>query len=401
MGNLMGLLWRDGHAGYEINLSPLVDEGKASERGQEQPKGSPQNSQELQDGELHLQLCLVVERCSDAIQLVQQYEGCSALIRQQSMSAPEDTELQSAVTKALLPNIQKIKTFFDLARDVEQLTPALLRRLAGLGSIVEAPLLACMLTELLQAVLEWDQLKMMRPQIQNDFATYRRYFSRLKREQEAGLLSELPVADTDANVISMFIAEAIALKPFSVTARSFPTSANVPSLRTTHCSTAVPQCNRYVVASRSLLMYLLYVRLLFFGHVFCTWAGLVCVQNVPMMVMLSKVTAKTAEEVPRVQNIIAIVANMCCGMVHRRAYTNDATSRKLLMAMTSAAVLYDRITDSGVFVRRSHIGVSKCIKVLNKHGGATGEQLRATLRYSTMHYNSDTTPKNIRNALAR
>ncbi|CAM9354908.1 unnamed protein product [Ectocarpus sp. 12 AP-2014] len=272
---------------------------------------------------------LLLQRCSDAIQLVQQYEGCGALIRQ-SMSAPEDTELQSAATKALLPNIKKIKTFFDLARDVEQLTPALLRRLAGLGSIVEAPLLACMLTELLQAVLEWDQLKMMRPQIQNDFATYRRYFSRLKREQEAGLLSELPVADTDANAISMFIAE-----------------------------------------------------------------------NVPMMVMLSKVTAKTAEEVPRVQNTIAIVANMCCGMVHRRAYTSDATSRKLLMAMTSAAVLYDRITDSGVFVRRSHIGVSKCIKVLNKHGGATGEQLRATLRYSTMHYNSDTTPKNIRDALAR
>ncbi|CBJ27279.1 conserved unknown protein [Ectocarpus siliculosus] len=327
MGNLMGLLWRDGHAGYEISLPPLVDEG--SERGQQRPKGSPKDGQERQDGELYLQLCLVVERCSDAIQSVQQYEGCSALIRQ-SMSAPKDTELQSAVTEALLPNVKKIKTFFDLARDVEQLAPALLGRLAGLGSIVEAPLLACMLTELLQAVLEWDQIKMMRPQVQNDFATYRRYLSRLKREQEAGLLLELPVADTDANAISMFIAE-----------------------------------------------------------------------NVPMMVMLSKVTAKTAEEVPRVQNVIATVANMCCGMVHRRAHTNDATSRKLLMAMTSAAVLYDRITDSGVFVRRSHIGVSKCIKVLNRHGGATGEQLRATLRYSTMHYNSDTTPKNIRDALAR
>lgn len=48
---------------------------------------------------------------------------------------------------------------------------------------------------------------MMQPQIQNDFATYRRYLSRLKKKAEAGLLSELPVADTDANVISMFIAE--------------------------------------------------------------------------------------------------------------------------------------------------------------------------------------------------
>lgn len=37
--------------------------------------------------------------------------------------------------------------------------PVLLRRLAELDSIVERPLLACKLTELLQAVLEWDQLK--------------------------------------------------------------------------------------------------------------------------------------------------------------------------------------------------------------------------------------------------
>lgn len=37
--------------------------------------------------------------------------------------------------------------------------PILLRRLAELDSIVERPDLACKLAELLQAVLEWDQLK--------------------------------------------------------------------------------------------------------------------------------------------------------------------------------------------------------------------------------------------------
>lgn len=37
--------------------------------------------------------------------------------------------------------------------------PVLLRRLAELDSIVEQPRLACKLTELLQAVLEWDLLK--------------------------------------------------------------------------------------------------------------------------------------------------------------------------------------------------------------------------------------------------
>lgn len=37
--------------------------------------------------------------------------------------------------------------------------PLLLKRLAELGSIVDRPSLTCKLTDLLQAVLEWDQVK--------------------------------------------------------------------------------------------------------------------------------------------------------------------------------------------------------------------------------------------------
>ena len=40
--------------------------------------------------------------------------------------------------------------------------PVLLERLAEFNSIVEQPRLACKLTELLQAVLEWDLLKVWR-----------------------------------------------------------------------------------------------------------------------------------------------------------------------------------------------------------------------------------------------
>lgn len=43
-------------------------------------------------------------------------------------------------------------------------------------------------------------------------------------------------------------------------------------------------------------------------------------QNVPFMIMLARVTTETARETPRVANVIATVANMCCGMVQRRVY---------------------------------------------------------------------------------
>lgn len=39
------------------------------------------------------------------------------------MSAPEDEGLQRAASKALLPNIDKIRTFFELSRDMEQVWP--------------------------------------------------------------------------------------------------------------------------------------------------------------------------------------------------------------------------------------------------------------------------------------
>lgn len=60
-----------------------------------------------------------------------------------------------------------------------------------------------------------------------------------------------------------------------------------------------------------LLLLLLFILLLFI---------LVLLQNMPFMVMLSRVTADTARRKPRVANVIATVANMCCGMVQRRIY---------------------------------------------------------------------------------
>lgn len=38
------------------------------------------------------------------------------------MSAPEDVHLERAAAEALLPNVQKIQTFFELSRDMEQVS---------------------------------------------------------------------------------------------------------------------------------------------------------------------------------------------------------------------------------------------------------------------------------------
>lgn len=63
------------------------------------------------------------------------------------------------------------------------------------------------------------------------------------------------------------------------------------------------------------------------------------------------------------------------------------------MAMTSAAVLYDRITDCGVFVKRSHIGVSQvlCVRRAEPHlwcriRTTQRRRLRADALHACMHH---------------
>jgi hypothetical protein len=52
------------------------------------------------------------------------------------------------------------------------------------------------------------------------------------------------------------------------------------------------------------------------------------------------------------------VCNLCCGTVYRGDIHSSEVSRCLLMSMTSAVVLYDRITDDNVFRKNGNVAVS-------------------------------------------
>eukprot|EP00611_Tribonema_gayanum_P010163 TRINITY_DN2008_c0_g1_i1.p1 TRINITY_DN2008_c0_g1~~TRINITY_DN2008_c0_g1_i1.p1 ORF type:complete len:307 (-),score=57.19 TRINITY_DN2008_c0_g1_i1:1051-1971(-) len=271
MGNLVGL-YRD-TAGFDYFLDfealdnePLVGRGDA-------------------DVEL-LQECL---RCKaqihGALEAVNAYTGCADVIRH-SMSAPGDHSAQRAAFDALLPNVERIASFHATSQTLAALLPRLLLRLSELHTIVDRPQLVRQVVAMLAYVLEWDQAKMMRPQIQNDFAFYKRLMPRMVASSDY-TLEQLTVSDRHAGTISMFIAE-----------------------------------------------------------------------NMPLTVALST-ALRDNTTASRTANIIAQVANLCCGTVARAdGYRQDATLRQLLLGMTSAVVLYDRITIEGVFARGGGVGVS-------------------------------------------
>lgn len=43
-----------------------------------------------------------------------------SLLVLQAMSAPDDSEMQRAASRALIPNVERIKQFFHLSRNIEQ-----------------------------------------------------------------------------------------------------------------------------------------------------------------------------------------------------------------------------------------------------------------------------------------
>lgn len=130
---------------------------------------------------------------------MESYKPCLEPIRA-ALSAPSDTEKQRTAFQALIPNVLKIAEFYEVVNDAAALVPRFLAALSAPMALAEEGHLAAQLLELLNTMYSVDQKKMLTPGIQNDFSFYRRSVGKFP--------SEAPVKETDANQISMWIAEA-------------------------------------------------------------------------------------------------------------------------------------------------------------------------------------------------
>jgi hypothetical protein len=244
---------------------------------------------------------------------VDSYTGGSELIRD-AMSNPSDTAKQDAAFDSLLPSVDTIKSFYDLGGSLEKTVPKLL---LALTESAEKEALTKGLCELLEFAISFDQLKMMRPNIQNDFSFYRRSVAKRKDDPK------IRVNDVEAAMVSMFVAE-----------------------------------------------------------------------SAPMLMSLTKSAKAALEQDKEVGVVIAIVANSCCKMMATKKV--EAPDQNVcLYAMTGAILLYDHSTPSGVFYR-SPVQLKKCIKELKQHDM---KQLQNCIRYSSIHFNDETTPTSVRRSL--
>ncbi|ORZ34053.1 hypothetical protein BCR44DRAFT_1500751 [Catenaria anguillulae PL171] len=145
------------------------------------------------------------------LSLLKQYQGCDEQIRA-AISQP-NPQNDSAAWDAVVPCVIKLRECYEYATQVEQLLPAILATFCATGpdgsvnvqsNLETHQATAKAFADFLSFSWEFDELKMSKPAIQNDFSYYRRTVSRTKNA--GGQQSQLPVTEEVSGKMSLFFA---------------------------------------------------------------------------------------------------------------------------------------------------------------------------------------------------
>ena len=149
----------------------------------------------------------VLSRAPAVLALLEEYKGCQDLARK-AMSTPTLAN-ETEAFEGLLDSVKSIATFFSFSRQVEEVVPDLLLALSrgptedAKASFSDQQALVKQFAELLNFALTFDQTRMNRPFLSNDFSYYRRLLPKFAKHP--GVI----VKDDDASGMALFTAEHI------------------------------------------------------------------------------------------------------------------------------------------------------------------------------------------------
>jgi len=148
----------------------------------------------------------VLKDSDNVLRQIDEYKGCRELVRQ-AMSEPS-AEHERAAFEGLLVAVDSISLFFELGRQMERILPMMYHLLAPSRPRDDGrhPLLVYQATgrefaSLLDLVIRFDQTRMMRPNLSNDFSYYRRLLPKFAKHPD------VKVKDDEASGMALFTAE--------------------------------------------------------------------------------------------------------------------------------------------------------------------------------------------------
>ncbi|XP_071807453.1 CYFIP-related Rac1 interactor B-like [Asterias amurensis] len=275
---------------------------------------------------------------------LQKYGGAGESIRS-AICNPRNEDLQQKAWSDVCPLVARLKRYFEYSQQIEKVLRPLLHMLCSDVDMKPAEhldrhqALAKQFARILHFTLKFDDLKMTNPSIQNDFSYYRRTLSRIKMQDPSEQSGDRTFAVNNemANRMSLFYAEAT-----------------------------------------------------------------------PMLKVLSDSTTKFVTECKQVPventtDILSTMVSVCKLMIarseHYSRFQNEDTSVFCQRIMVGLIILYDHVHPVGAFDKKSSIDVKSCIKVLKDQSPNDIDSLMNALRYTTKHFNDESTPAAVRSLL--
>jgi len=145
----------------------------------------------------------LLARQGEIITMMKGYQGCTDLIKIAIQTPTEENK--SSCWKLLIPNVSVLNTFYNHAKDIEQIFPKLLGALCSgdSNSFQQQQSLVKQLARFIDFAMAYDNLKMTCPAINNDFSYFRRTMS---GQRASGNILPSPISDEVANSLSLFYA---------------------------------------------------------------------------------------------------------------------------------------------------------------------------------------------------
>lgn len=161
------------------------------------------------DEKVHARMSDLLSSAARNLQLIEGYTGCQELARQ-AMSNPSH-ENEKAAFEGLLSCVDSIASFFSFCKDMESVLPELLMAISrppptedkNANVIADRMALALQIAQVFQFSLEFDRIRMLRPNLSNDFSYYRRLLPKFNKHPD------IRVNEDEASGMALFTAEHI------------------------------------------------------------------------------------------------------------------------------------------------------------------------------------------------
>lgn len=298
----------------------------------------------VEEAEVHGKVAMVLAKAPEIIADLRNYKGAGEQIRE-AISNPKSEKHQEQAWKAVCPSVLLLRKFYEFALELETslcdlLTVLCSPNMVALQHLETQQAITKQFAEILHFTLSFDDLKMTNPAIQNDFSYYRRTLNRRRMEgdnETASSADGIELPDDIANRMSLFYAN--------------PT---------------------------------------------------------PMLHTLSGAAEKLLQENPsltleNMTNCFSTMASVCRVINENSEYhsrfQSEETQLFCLRVMVGVIILYDHVHPVGAFAKKAAIDMKSSIKLIKEHP-KMAESLLNALRYSTKHFNEETTPKATKDLLS-